>query len=414
MKKLFPIGSPQYINRLNKIKLLNLIREEGQISRADLAKKSGISAPTVTRIVENLISEEGLVHEIGTGVSSGGRRPTLIEFSSQDNFVIGIDLGTTHIDGVLSNLNAEEIVEISYETRLEEGIDKIMDRTGKLICELQNHKKVKGKRIFGVGLAVAGLINKRKNIIEFSPDFHWENIDIINRLQKSCDIPMIIDNVTRVMAIGELFYGIGHHMKNFVVVNVGYGIGAGLIINGEPFYGPVGISAEFGHLTMDKNSKLKCECGNYGCLEALASGRAIALRAKNELAMGNRSSLSEHYKKDPENITGKLVVEAAKNGDKFAQHIFDDALEYLGVGIANLINFLHPQAVLIGGGVSQAGDILFDRVNEIVHQRTLKSISGSVKILPVTFGMKAATKGAVSLILNKVLKLKSVNTPINQ
>jgi glucokinase-like ROK family protein len=403
-----PKGSPQYINKLNKIKILNLIRENGPISRADAAKHSGISAPTVTRIVDSLI-QENLVHEIGTGVSRGGRRPTLLEFSGNDNLVIGIDLGTTHIYGVLSNFAAETVAEIKCDTHIDEDFLHIMDRTAGVICELRNHRSVKGKKIFGVGLAVAGLINRWKNIIEYSPDFHWKNADVVKALSAKCELPIIFDNVTRVMALGELWYGIGNKVKNFIVVNIGYGIGAGIIINGKPLYGPKGMAGEFGHITLDKDSDLQCECGNLGCLEALASGRAIAFIAQRELKRGVKSKLSNIT-----DITAEHVALAAKAGDAVAQNIFNQATEYLSIGIASLVNLISPQAVLLGGGVSQAGELLFEPLKKMVFSRILNPNTTDLVIQPVTYGIKAAAMGSLALILHEVLNLNHIHyTPEN-
>jgi len=405
MNKFRPKGSPQFINRLNKIRILNIIRENGQISRAEISKISNISAPTVTRIVDSLINDEGLVQEIGVGESSGGRRPTLVEFSGQDNFVIGIDLGTTHIDGVLANLNAETITEIQCETHLEEGFESIINRTSDIICDLRGHPEVKGKKVLGVGLAVPGLINRSENIIEISPDLSWEYVDLKKIFREKCDLPLKFDNVTRVMALGELWYGVGRDSKYFIVINIGYGIGAGIIIEGKPLYGPYGMAGEFGHMTMDKDSDVKCACGNFGCLEALASGHAIADRAIHEIEAGQQSILLDKINGNLKQINTKMVADAARNGDQLSQKIFDQAVDYLGSGIASLINLISPQMVLIGGGVAQAEDLIFDKVRKIARERTVQTRSRNVKIQPVTFGQNAATKGAVALILNEALNL---------
>jgi len=401
-------GNSKYVNKLNKIKILKLIREHENISRADLSKTSGISAPTVTRIVDSLINEKRLVREIGEGVSKGGRKPTLLEFAGQDNFVIGIDLGTTHIYGVLSNLNAEIIAEITCPTHVHKGFSEIMAKTSEIINRLLDNPKIQRKKIFGVGLAVAGLINQKKNIVEYSPDFRWTKVNILEELQKNCSLPIIFDNVTRVMALGELWYGIGSKVKNFIMVNVGYGIGAGIIMNGKPFYGPHGIAAEFGHVTIDKDSKVQCECGNYGCLEALASGRSIALCAKRRLENGEESALERMSEGNFTRITAKMVFDAARNGDKLAMEISDTAIEYLGIGIAGLVNLFSPEAILLGGGVSQSGSFLFEKVNKIVRERSLSVIVRDIEIKPATLGKRAAVKGAIALILSKVLNLKNI------
>jgi predicted NBD/HSP70 family sugar kinase len=213
------------------------------------------------------------------------------------------------------------------------------------------------------------------------------------------------------MALGEMWYGAGRDFRNFIMVNVGYGIGAGIIIQGSPLYGLKGLAGEFGHITLDKNSSVQCDCGNFGCLEALASGNAIAKTAQTELRAGAVSGLMEMCGGNPSAVTAEMVANAAKQGDGIAWAIFDRAAEFLGLGIAGLINVFNPEAVFIGGGVSQAGDILFNRVRKTVNARALNNAASDVVIQPATFGPKAAVMGAISLILSGVVNLdyKNIN-----
>lgn len=400
-----PPRNARYINKLNKIAVLNLIRKTKNISRAEVAKLSGLSAPTVSRIVEGFI-KAGLVRETGAGVSQGGRRPTMLRFSDQNNFIIGVDLGTTNIHGVLSDFDAKIIAEIRRPTRVETGFANIMKSTADVVSELIATPLGQKKRIFGIGLAVAGLVNRTQNVVEFSPDFHWHRVDVVGALGQYHKIPIFCDNVTRIMALGEMWYGLGRQFRNLICVNVGYGIGAGIIIDGKPLYGPIGLAGEFGHITMDRNSHVLCECGNLGCLEALASGNAIAKAAQARLREETGGgALREACGGNGESVTAEMVAHFAQRGDPLAYEIFDTAVEYLGIGIAGLINIFSPEAVVIGGGVAQAGDILFDKVRRTVNARALNKISSSVVIKPASFGIKAAVMGAVSLILSEVVNL---------
>ena len=158
-------------------------------------------------------------------------------------------------------------------------------------------------------------------------------------------------------------------------------------------------------MTMDKDSEVKCACGNFGCLEALASGHAIADKAIHEIKAGKMSDLKDKVNGNLQNIDTKMVAESARRGDHLSQNIFNEAVDYLGTGIASMINLISPQMVLIGGGVAQAEDLIFERVRKIARDRTIQTRSRNVKIQPVTFGQNAATKGAVALILNEALNL---------
>jgi glucokinase-like ROK family protein len=403
-----PRGNATYINRLNKVKVLDLIRREGSISRAEIVRSTGLSAPTITRVVDSLITEEKLAREAGVEAATEakvGRRPIMVEFRGEDNAVIGIDVGTTHIRGMLCDLNMQTLCKHQLETRVDQGFDKVLEHIVSIGRDLQTEARSRNKQVQGIGLAVAGLVNRETGTVEFSPDFDWEGANLYQGLTKALDCPLIIDNVTRVMALGELWHGIGRDHSNFVCVNVGYGIGSGIVLNDQPVYGNLGLAGEFGHFSLEKSSTVQCKCGNYGCLEALASGRAIALAAQKELVAGAPSLLTERCNGDTTTITAEMVVQAAKDGDNLAQRVFTNAAEYLGMGIAGLINLMSPEAVVIGGGVSEAGELLFDIVQETIQKRVMKRHAKTVEIGQVTFGMDAAVVGAASLILHEVMNL---------
>jgi len=399
-----PIGNAQYINRLNKVKVLNLVRNNDNLSRAEITKRSGLSAPTVSRIVDALIAE-GFIREVGEGASQGGRRPMMLRLAAEHNFIIGIDLGTTNIYGIVTDLNARIIHELKSPTHVPEGFPRVMERTAAVINDLMARMGRDVDRVHGIGMAVAGLINKERNIVEFSPNFNWHNVNILGVLGKEFRIPIIIDNVSRVMALGEMRYGLGREQKNLICINVGYGVGAGFIVNGRPLYGPAGMAGELGHIIMDIDSRVQCGCGNFGCLEALASGNAIARAAKISLEGGESSQLLELCDGDISGVTAEMVASAAKHGDALAVRIFDRASEYIGAALAGMLNIFNPEVVVIGGGVAQSGDILFEKVRKTVAARSLNKISRDVLIRPATFGMKAAVMGAVALILGPVLNL---------
>lgn len=407
VKKEIPKGNAIYINRINKISILGLIREQGMISRADLVKESGLSAPTVTRITDSLIKKEKLVVSLGKGDSSGGRPPVLLKFDGKRNYVIGIDLGATTTRGVLSNLDGEFLTEINLPTRLEEGFDEVMSDVTALISKLAESKaNVKKERIYGVGIAVAGLVDLNKKIIEYSPVFDWNQVDILKALESKVEFPVIFDNVTRLMALGGMCFGKGQKEQNFICINVGYGIGAGIIVNGKLLTGSDGFAGEFGHITIDKDSDIQCSCKKYGCLEALASGKAIALTAQSRLARGQDSILSNMCKGDFSKVTAKMVADAAKEGDELAMNVFNRAMEYIGLGISNMVGIFNPDLIVIGGGVSMAGDIFFDTIRNVVQKNSMRPSARQVNILPVAFGENAGIMGAFSLILNKVLNFE--------
>lgn len=406
LKSYLPRGNAAYINKMNKVNVLDLIRRRGTISRAQIVEESGLSAPTVTRIVDSLIHDEELVEEAGMGSSSAGRPPLLIQMHNDINAVIGIDLGSTAIRGVLANLSAGVLAEVETHTPLEAGFGKVMESVIEVIERLLNTAPARNKRIHGIGLAVAGLINSKTRVVEFSPDFDWVDVDIHQALNGRFDCPVIFDNVTRVMAMGELWHGEGSNYRDFVCVNVGYGIGAGIVSNGRPFGGAEGLAGEFGHITLEEDSQVQCKCGNYGCLEALASGRGIALAACRALETGRESVLGALCEGDLSRISAEMVSRAANEGDALAREVLGHAANFLGIGIAALVNLFNPQAVFLGGGVTRNNPLLFDTINDVVAKRVMPRLACKIKILPVTHGMNATVMGAVALILDKVVNLQ--------
>jgi glucokinase-like ROK family protein len=319
---------------------------------------------------------------------------------------VGIDLGTTHIHGLVASLDAGIVNEMEVPTEVGLGYGHVLRATATLIRDLVAASGVSEKRIVGVGMAVAGLVDRDRNVVEFSPDFGWRDADIISDLRDQVPYPIVFDNVSRVMAIGEWKLGDRHRDGTFVCINVGYGIGAGIMIDRVPLAGAHGMSGEFGHIVVDPDSEIRCMCGNSGCLEALASGRAIAEAARDRIASGERSTLALAYRTDHQLVTARAVAEAAYAGDDLAADVLESAARYLGLGIVTLINLFDPSSIVVGGGVAEAGDLFFETVRETVASRSLSRHSRELPISPSSFGPRAAVLGAVSLVLERVLALE--------
>ena len=395
-----------YLNKLNKTEVLRLIRVSGEVSRAEIVKKTKLSAPTVTRIVESLI-DSNLVRMVGDGDSTGGRPPKLIRFDGSNNFVIGIDLGSTSIRAVISDLDGKFLTEIETPTDLKGGFEKISLQVVGLINKLIERSKLLEDEIRGVGLAVAGLINIETGIIEYSPMFKWKKVNLRDELKKYLKMAVFYDNVSRVTALGELLYGVGKKHKNFICVNVGFGIGAGIIINGEPFFGNRGFTGEFGHIIVDHNSLHTDADGIRGCIEALSSGYGIAEIAKGEINAGKESSMVSSVQGNLEKITAEIVINAAKEKDKLALKIVDEAMTYLGIGVDSLIKLFNPELIVFSGGIAKSGKLFFGKLEKHISENKLREIDYIVKIVPSSFDEDATLIGAFSLVTSKILQFNS-------
>ena len=394
------------MNKLNKSKVLKLIFEGKIKSIGEVIEQTGLTAPSVARLINALISEDGLVRYSGIGRSKGGRPPVIYEFNGSGKYIIGIDVGATYIRAVLANLDSEILYDVQLLTEKERGYESVIKKLADLINRLKSRLGNDTPNIIGIGIGVAGLIDKKKHKINFSPDFQWENVNFYEDLARNSDIPIYIDNSTRLMALGELGYGVGKNCDNFVVVNVGYGIAAGIVIDGKTISGSFGHSGEFGHMTINPCSEVICQCGQRGCLEALASGRRIAESGRER---ANQSPiLKELCHKDFQKIDAKMIADAARLGDKVANEILDIAIDTLCSGIRNLISLLDPEMILIGGGVSLNGEIFFNKLTATIEGKLMPT-KANMDIRPVTFGENSTLMGAITLVLHKVLNLELNN-----
>jgi glucokinase-like ROK family protein len=391
------------MNKINMSKVLKLIREKKVISIGEITRLTDLTAPSVFRLVKHLSENEGLVKFSGVGPSKGGRPPVIYEFNGSEKFIIGIDVGATYIRAVLANLNAEILYEVQLLTEKENGYNNVISKLTDLIRRLSGRQGINPENIVGIGIGVAGLIDKNKQRINFSPDFQWENVDFHNDLAKELNIPVYLDNSTRLMALGEMGYGIGKNCDNFIVINVGYGIAAGIVVNGETISGCFGHSGEFGHMTINPDSDIRCDCGQKGCIEALASGRRIAEMGQERVC--DSLILNDLCNGDVKKIDAKLVAEAAKLGDIIAGEILDTAIGNLCIGIRNLVNLLDPEKILIGGGVSLSGEIFFRKLAACMEGKLMRT-KADVPIQPVTFLENATIMGALTLVLEKVLNFE--------
>jgi predicted NBD/HSP70 family sugar kinase len=400
-KQNFSKVDAEVMNLINKRRILQLIRLSHSISRAEIVKITGLAAPTVSRIVDKLVKDDNLVKYSGIGNSSGGRPPVIVEFNGTDKYVLGVDLGATMIRGVLANLDAEIQMEIQMPTGKAEGYEKVIDNlvsvVDRLLLRLGNPSKV-----IGLGIGVAGLLDKTKTIVRFSPDFKWTDAKLFDDLSKRIKIPISLENSTRLMALAELGYGRGNELEDFIVVNLGYGIAAGLVVDGKVVDGGEGFSGEFGHMTVNPKSDVICDCGRKGCIEALASGRRIGQLAQEMLP--EDSMLNELCGNDINRIDAKMAFQAFAAGDKFASEICSQAIDSLSVGLANLIHLLDPSHVLLGGGVSLNGEEFWDTLLQKTNSRILVP-NRTVKIEPASFKEYSTVIGSLALVLDSVLGL---------
>jgi len=298
-------------------------------------------------------------------------------------YAIGIDLGGTNLRVALVSRDGRIIRKIKTPTS-EEILDSIFKATGDLFSD----------NIEGIGLGIAGIVDRKSGRILISPNLHVvEKIDIVNEIKGKFRVPVFIENDANAAALGEKWVGTGKDFSNFVLFTLGTGIGGGIIYNNKLF----NVSAEIGHMTINTHGE-KCHCGNIGCLESFASARAILTKAVSILEKGRESLLREYCGGNFYKLTAEDIYKAALDGDSFARGLLRDAGKHLGIGIANIINLISPEAIILAGGLIGAWDIYVQEAIKEASRRAFKELFDMVKIIPSSLMDDAGIIGSAGLV----------------
>jgi len=385
---------------INRTLILNTIRKEGLISRAEIAKNIKLTPPTVTNLVNELL-EANLVKESEMGVSKGGRKPILLSINATGFYVIGVDVGVHKLRVVIADINAN-IIEEGIVPLLK-GINKeqLIQIIKESINDIINLSKLTKKKIIGVGIGMHGIVDYKQGISIFAPNLNLRNIPIKEEIEREFQLPVKVENDAKVLALGEKWFGYGLDVENMVCLNVGIGVGAGIIFNDKLFHGLNGIAGEIGHTVLDLDGP-KCACGNYGCLQTLCAGEAVRNYAIKEISLGRESMILKLVKGEKDKIVGEIIHQAALAGDTLALEVLGKSGMYLGIGISNLINILNPELVVLSGGVTKAGSFILDPVKEEVRKRVLTDEAKQTKIVISKLGDRGTVIGAVTLVLSEL------------
>lgn len=320
---------------------------------------------------------------------------------TDNTFIIGVDLGGTKISaGAVSQDGARTVGLRSIETQAELGADAVVDRIIGLIegviLDATQETSATRKDFIGIGIGAPGPLDRTNGIVIVAPNLGWRDFPLRDRVTSRLGLPATLDNDANCATVGEWWLGAARGGRNVVGITIGTGIGGGLILNGELYHGSSDVAGEIGHTTIDMNGR-HCECGNYGCLEAYASGPAIATRAREALVREDTASmLPSMVDSQLDRITAELVYQAAKKGDALANEIVRDTARYLGAGIATLLNVVNPDIVVVAGGVTYAGEALFGPLRAEVRRRAFKPAVQAARIVPAELTGTAGVVGAVA------------------
>jgi len=315
---------------------------------------------------------------------------------------IGIDLGGTKISTALVGRDGEIVAHDYQPTRAAEGEQAVIGRMLDGARRVMAQAGVDGSQVAAVGIGAPGPVDIEAGVVVAPPNLPgWERVPLEQLIQDELGINTFLENDANAAALGEHRFGAGRGVKHMIYVTVSTGIGGGLILDGKLYHGDSGGAGEIGHVTIMPGGP-RCGCGNHGCLEALASGTAIARVARERVAHGTPTLIADLAEGDPERVTAKVVAEAAGQGDKVANEILTKAMDYLGIGMANLVNLFNPQVIVIGGGLTNIGARLFGPVRQAIEQHALRAAAQAVRVAPADLGDNVGVLGAAAVAQSRI------------
>lgn len=316
---------------------------------------------------------------------------------------IGCDLGGTNLRAAIIDVERGSVLQqMTVPTLAREGHDAVMNRIADLILQLVESTGMSKEEIGGIGIGVPGVLDLERGETLFLPNLPgtWPHVPLRDTITKLTDLPVALLNDVRSITYGEWLFGAGRGVDTLAVFAIGTGIGGGLVINGQLHLGIGGTAGELGHTTIDFNGP-RCGCGNYGCLEAFASASAIAAMGIKAVAQGLTTSIGDLCEYDLNAITPELIADAAQAGDKIAMDVYEQAGFYLGIAAANVCVSLGPRRIVIGGGVSQAGDLLLNPIRRTLRERVTIMPIEQVEVVQSQLGNNAGIIGVACWMANK-------------
>lgn len=371
------------IRDINRQIVLNYVREREPISRAEIARETDLQRSTVSTIVDEL-AMDGLIEEIGEGISTGGRRPTLLRLRTKGPIAIGIAVNPTLTTIATSDLVGRVLHQDQFPTS--EDADQTIDRIVNIVQDLLHGEN---QSIEAIGVSLPGLVDPETGTVIYVPYFKWRDLPIAEIISSRAGLPVIIDNDANSVALAELWFGRPEvsHARDFIMVLVAEGVGTGIIFDGQIYRGKRGAAGEFGHMIIGTHAPVQCSCGNLDCWEAFSSERA---------ALARYWKSSTRDKKDE--LGFRDLVDLALSGEQAAKQAIVDTALCLSVGISNLIVGFSPEAVVVSGEISRAWSLIGGALSETIEHSVRRGLP-SVPILPSTLGEQPTLRGALSLVL---------------
>jgi predicted NBD/HSP70 family sugar kinase len=368
---------------INRQIVLNYVRDRGPISRAEIARRTSLQRSTISEIVDSLRAE-GLIEEVGAGVSTGGRCPKLLALRASGAAAIGIDIAPTHTTVASCDLAGSVLEREVFETHpdFEQTIRRAVSAATRLIGQSPG-------QIEGIGVSLPGLVDPSTGRLIYIPYFNWRDLDVGRRIGVATGLKVEVDNDANAAALAELWFGRAEvsEARDFIMVFIAEGVGTGIIFDRQIYRGEGGAAGEFGHMVIGERAPVPCSCGGYDCWEAFASGRAAV--ARYAALVGGEEARQ---------LSFAQLIDRALDGEREAREALIETARYLGRGISNLIVGFSPEIVVVGGAITRAWDLVSGILDDAV-KRSIRRDLPAARLTPSTIGDEASLMGALSLVL---------------
>lgn len=385
---------------LNKKRIIKYLYRQGTLSGSDISKILKVSAPTSNLYLNELVAE-GYIEVKGKGVSLGGRKPNVYGLKKDSVYIVGIDVGRKFLGLALFDNDLQKVASIESPALSLDNRDVLIKTIFTLTQSLLDEVGVDMSKVMGVGINMPGLIDSDKGINYTY--LYDENISLTDAFCNVFNKPVFIENDSKARALAEMRFGLAKDYDNALVIQIDWGLGLGMILNGKLFKGKSGFAGEFSHIPIEQNGVL-CNCGKIGCLETIASGNALVRYAIEGLEGNKQSKLYKYYKDDINSISPKLIVEVALKGDQFALSLIQKIGSGLGKGISYLIQILNPEIVIIGGVLSKAGQYIETSVKQSIYQYCISNLHEDVELKISTLGNESGLIGSAIVVLENILE----------
>jgi N-acetylglucosamine repressor len=382
----------------NRQLVLQTLYDQPLTSRANLARLTRLTRTTVSDLVGELIVE-GLVEETGQGPSIGGKPPTMLNVVDNSRQIIGVDLASHEFQGAVVNLRGQIRQHACLAVENRDG-DAALTLVFDLIDKLLKHTDAP---ILGIGIGSPGLIDPQKGIIRYSVNLDWHDLPLANLIEERYHLPVHVANNSQAAAMAEITFGSNRSAKNLIVLKVGRGIAAGIVINGQSYFGDGFGAGEIGHLVFEKNGDL-CRCGHRGCLETIAGSEAILKKAR-QIIQSNPNSILSKQSRGGENVSHQAIIQAYQKGDPEVIRLINEVARVLGTVAANLVCAFNINTIILAGMLTDLGDDFIESIQNEVNQSAFTLLANQAHIETSTLGKNIVILGVAAQLMQFELGL---------